>query len=147
MLTTFTLLVVTGGALRLALADLYGGSERANNISNNPSSDILILIDDKEDTISSAAPRTLASKDISNEKTKTYKTYVSLDPHSGLEHQFKACDVLEKRDCFWIIRTNAGEEVAVHVPKQGSIAASKTNVSNTKTEPCKLCEVRFEDMF
>ena len=76
-----------------------------------------------------------------------YKTYVSLDPHSGLKHQFKACDVLEKRDCFWIIRTNAGEEVAVHVPKQGLITASKTNVANDQTEPLKRGEVRFEDMF
>jgi hypothetical protein len=48
--------------------DPYGGSERTNNIRNNPSSKILILIDDKEDTISSAAPRTLAPTGISNKK-------------------------------------------------------------------------------
>ena len=127
--------------------DPYGGSERTNNIRNNPSSEILILIDDKEDTISSAAPRTLASKDISNEKTYADKTYVSVDPHSGLEHAFDKTDVVEKRDCFWIITTDAGDEVAVYVPEQGLSAASKTNVSNNKTEPRKLGEVRFEDMF
>jgi hypothetical protein len=37
--------------------------------------------------------------------------------------------------------------VAVYVPKQGLPAASKTSVSNKKTEPRKLGEVRFEDMF
>ena len=127
--------------------DPYGGSERTNNIRNNPSSKILILIDDKEDTISSAAPRTLALTAISNKNTKTENPYVSVDPHSGLEHQFKTCDVVEKRDCFWIIRTDAGEEVAVHVPKQGLSTASKTNVANDQTEPPKRGEVRFEDMF
>jgi hypothetical protein len=49
--------------------DPYGGSERTNNIRNNPSSEILVLIDDKEDIISSAAPRTLAPTGISNKKT------------------------------------------------------------------------------
>ena len=51
----------------------YGGSERTNNISNNPSSEILILIDDKEDLISSATPRTLASGEISKEETTPEK--------------------------------------------------------------------------
>jgi hypothetical protein len=111
------------------------------------SSEILILIDDKEDIISSAAPRTLARTGISNKKTTTEKPYVSLDPHSGLEHQFANSDVVEKRDCFWIIMTDAGDEVAVYVPKQGLPAVSKTSVSNKKTEPRKLGEVRFEDMF
>ena len=59
-----------------------------------------ILIDDKEDLNSSAAPRTLASKDISNEKTYTEEPYVSVDFHSGLEHRFEPSDVVEKRDCF-----------------------------------------------
>jgi hypothetical protein len=49
--------------------DPYGGSERTNNIRNNPNSEILVLIDDKEDIISSAAPRTLAPTGISNKKT------------------------------------------------------------------------------
>ena len=71
----------------------------------------------------------------------------ALHPHSGLEHAFDKTDVLEKRDCFWIITTDAGDEVAVYVPEQGLSAASKTNVSNNKTEPRKLGEVRFEDMF
>ena len=57
-----------------AQRDPYGGSERTNNIRNNLSSEILILIDDKEDIISSAAPRTLASADRSQEKTTTEKT-------------------------------------------------------------------------
>jgi hypothetical protein len=92
------------------------------------------LIDDKEDTISSATPKTLAPTAISNEKTKTENSYVSVYPHSRLEHKFEACDVVEKRDCFWIIRTGAEEEVAVHVPKQGLSAASKTNVSNNKAD-------------
>ena len=60
--------------LTIAQTDPYGGSERTNNIRNNPSSEILILIDDKEDLISSAAPRTLASADISKEETTTEKT-------------------------------------------------------------------------
>jgi hypothetical protein len=111
------------------------------------SSEILILIDDKEDIISSAAPRTLARTGISNKKTTTEKPYVSLDPHSGLEHQFANSDVVEKRDCFWIIMTDAGDEVVVYIPKQGLPAVSKTSVSNKKTEPRKLGEVRFEDMF
>jgi hypothetical protein len=54
--------------------DPYGGSERTNNIRNNSSSEILILIDDKEDLISSATPRTLTSGDISKEETTTEKT-------------------------------------------------------------------------
>ena len=58
----------------VAQRDPYGGSERTNNIRNNPSSEILILIDDKEDLISSATPRTLASSDISKEETTTEKT-------------------------------------------------------------------------
>jgi len=58
----------------VAQRDPYGGSERTNNIRNNLSSEILILIDDKEDIISSAAPRTLASADRSQEKTTTEKT-------------------------------------------------------------------------
>ena len=58
------------------------------------------MIDDKEDLNSSAAPRTLASKDISNEKTYTEEPYVSVDSHSGLEHRFEPSDVVEKRDCF-----------------------------------------------
>ena len=61
-------------AVTIAQRDPYGGSERTNNIRNNPSSEILILIDDKEDTISSATPRTLASGDISKEETTTEKT-------------------------------------------------------------------------
>ncbi|MDB3911642.1 hypothetical protein N9381_07610 [Paracoccaceae bacterium] len=39
-----------------------------------PSSEILILIDDKEDTISSAAPRILAASDRSKEETTPEKT-------------------------------------------------------------------------
>ena len=58
----------------IAQRDPYGGSERTNNIRNNPSSEILILIDDKEDLISSATPRTLASSDRSKEETTTEKT-------------------------------------------------------------------------
>ena len=58
----------------IAQRDPYGGSERTNNIRNNLSSEIMILIDDKEDIISSAAPRTLASADRSQEKTTTEKT-------------------------------------------------------------------------
>ena len=61
-------------ASTIAQRDPYGGSERTNNISNNLSSEILILIDDKGDIISSAAPRTLTSGDISNEETTTEKT-------------------------------------------------------------------------
>ena len=57
----------------IAQRDPNGGSERTNNIRNNPSSEILILIDD-EDIISSATPRTLTSGDISNEETTTEKT-------------------------------------------------------------------------
>ena len=57
-------------AATIAQRDPYGGSERTNNIRNNPSSEILILIDDKEDIISSAAPRTLAPTAISNKNTK-----------------------------------------------------------------------------
>ena len=131
----------------IAQTDPYGGSERTNNIRNNPNSEILVLIDDKEDIISSATPRTLAPTGISNKKTTTEKPYVSLDPHSGMEHQFANSDVVEKRDCFWIIITDAGDEVAVYVPKQDLPAASKTNTSNKKTEPRKLGEVRFEDIF
>ena len=52
---------------------------------NNPSSEILILIDDKEDLISSAAPRTLASADRSQEKTTTEKT----EPRKLGEVRFK----------------------------------------------------------
>ena len=58
----------------VAQRDPYGRSERTNNIRNNPSSEILILIDDKEDIISSATPRTLASSDRSKEETTTEKT-------------------------------------------------------------------------
>ena len=61
-------------AATIAQRDPYGGSERTNNIRNNPSSEILILIDDKEDIISSATPRTLASSDRSKEETTTEKT-------------------------------------------------------------------------
>ena len=61
-------------AATIAQRDPYGGSERTNNIRNNLSSEILILIDDKEDIISSAAPRTLASADRSKEETTTEKT-------------------------------------------------------------------------
>ena len=61
-------------AATIAQRDPYGGSERTNNIRNNLSSEILILIDDKEDLISSAAPRTLASGEISKEETTTEKT-------------------------------------------------------------------------
>ena len=61
-------------AATIAQRDPYGGSERTNNIRNNPSSEILILIDDKEDIISSAAPRTLTSGEISKEGTTTEKT-------------------------------------------------------------------------
>ena len=61
-------------AATLAQTDPNGGSERTNNIRNNPSSEILILIDAKEDTISSATPRTLTSGVISNEETTTEKT-------------------------------------------------------------------------
>ena len=57
----------------IAQRDPYGGSERTNNIRNNPSSEILILIDDKEDLISSATPRTLAASDRSKEETTTEK--------------------------------------------------------------------------
>jgi DNA-binding transcriptional MocR family regulator len=53
--------------------DPYGGSERTNNIRNNLSSEILVLIDDKEDIISSAVPRTLAPTGVSNEKTEPCK--------------------------------------------------------------------------
>ena len=60
-------------AATIAQRDPYGGSERANNIRNNLSSEILILIDDKEDIISSATPRTLASTDRSKEETTTEK--------------------------------------------------------------------------
>ena len=60
--------------LTIAQRDPFGGSERTNNISNNLSSELLILIDDKEDLISSAATRTLASADRSKEKTTTEKT-------------------------------------------------------------------------
>ena len=58
----------------IAQRDPYGGSERTNNIRNNLSSEILILIDDKEDIISSAAPRTLTSGDILKAETTTDKT-------------------------------------------------------------------------
>ncbi|MDB3929758.1 helix-turn-helix domain-containing protein [Paracoccaceae bacterium] len=58
----------------IAQRDPYGGSERTNNIRNNLSSEILIFIDDKEDLISSAAPRTFTSADISKEETTTEKT-------------------------------------------------------------------------
>ena len=61
-------------ASTIAQRDPYGGSERTNNIRNNLSSELLILIDDREDIISSAAPRTLASADISKEETTTEKT-------------------------------------------------------------------------
>ena len=61
-------------AATLAQRDPNGGSERTNNIRNNPSSEILILIDAKEDIISSATPRTLASSDRSKEETTTEKT-------------------------------------------------------------------------
>ena len=61
-------------AATIAQRDPYGGSERTNNISNNLSSEILILIDDKEDLISSATPRTLAASDRSKEETTTEKT-------------------------------------------------------------------------
>ena len=61
-------------AATLAQTDPNGGSERTNNIRNNPSSEILILIDAKEDIISSATPRTLASSDRSKEETTTEKT-------------------------------------------------------------------------
>ena len=50
------------------------GSERSNNISNNISFETPIVSDYKEDIISSAAPRTLASADISKEETTTEKT-------------------------------------------------------------------------
>ena len=61
-------------AATIAQRGHYGGSERTNKVRNNHSSEILILIDDKEDLISSAAPRTLASADISKEETTTEKT-------------------------------------------------------------------------
>ena len=61
------------------------GAERTNNIGNNPSSEILILLDGKEDLISSATPRTLKSGDTSNEKTKTEKT----EPHKLGEVRFE----------------------------------------------------------
>ena len=61
-------------AATLAQRDPNGGSERTNNIRNNPSSEILILIDDKEDIISSATPKTLTSGEISKEETTTEKT-------------------------------------------------------------------------
>ena len=61
-------------AATIAQRDPYGGSERTNNIRNNLSSELLILIDDREDIISSAAPRTLTSGDISNEETTIEKT-------------------------------------------------------------------------
>ena len=54
---------------------------------------------------------------------------------------------VEKRDCFWIIRTGAGNEVAVLVPEQSLSAPSKTSISSNNTEPRKLGEVRFEDVF
>ena len=60
--------------LTIAQRDPYGGSERTNNIRNNLSSEILILIDKKDDIISSATPRTLASADRSKEETTTEKT-------------------------------------------------------------------------
>ena len=58
----------------IAQRDPYGGSERTNNIRNNLSSEILVLIDDREDIISSATPRTLTSGEISKEETTTEKT-------------------------------------------------------------------------
>ena len=61
-------------AATLAQRDPNGGSERTNNIRNNPSSEILILIDAKEDIISSATPTILASSDRSKEETTTEKT-------------------------------------------------------------------------
>ena len=61
-------------AATIAQRDPYGGSERTNNIRNNLSSEILILIDDKDDIISSATPRTLASADRSKEETTKEKT-------------------------------------------------------------------------
>ena len=60
-------------AATLAQRDPNGGSERTNNIRNNPSSEILILIAD-EDIISSATPRTLTSGEISKGETTTEKT-------------------------------------------------------------------------
>ena len=77
-------------AATLAQRDPNGGSERTNNIRNNPSSEILILIDDKEDIISSATPRTLALADISKEKTTTEKT----EPRKLGEVRFE--------DMFWV---------------------------------------------
>jgi len=50
------------------------GRPSRHNIRNNPSSEILILIDAKEDIISSATPTTLASSDRSKEETTTEKT-------------------------------------------------------------------------
>jgi len=49
--------------------------------------------------------------------------------------QFAISNLAENRDCFWGIRANAGDELAVHVPQQHLSAASKTNVANIKTEP------------
>ena len=61
-------------ASTIAQRDPYGGSERTNNIRNNLSSEILILIDDKEDIISSATPKTFTSGEISKVETTTEKT-------------------------------------------------------------------------
>ena len=77
-------------AATLAQRDPNGGSERTNNIRNNPSSEILILIDAKEDIISSATPRTLASSDRSKEETTTEKT----EPRKLGEVRFE--------DMFWV---------------------------------------------
>ena len=60
--------------LIIAQRDPYGGAEKTNNITNNLSSEILILIDDEEDLISSGAPRTLASAGRSKEETTIEKT-------------------------------------------------------------------------
>jgi hypothetical protein len=40
--------------------------------------------------------------------------------------QFAITDVVEKRDCFWVIRANAGVEVAVCVPQQGLITSTSS---------------------
>ena len=48
-------------------------AERTNNISNKSSFKILILIDDRQDIISSTTPKTLAPTVISKEET-TEKT-------------------------------------------------------------------------
>ena len=72
----------------IAQRDPYGGSERTNNIRNNLSSEILILIDDKDDIISSATPRTLASADRSKEETTTEKTEPRKLDRSRFEDMF-----------------------------------------------------------